>query len=636
MKKYRKYLYAFIAALVLTVLMGAGVVQRIDKWLQDWLFQHPRVTSGDILIIGIDEYAFDQLGPYYTWDRTVIASALEALAADPEKKPAVTAVDILYAGTTTEEADARLAKAAENLGNVVTACLAEYGEQIVWEDGHAVSLNSSAVLAVEQPFEALKKVTVQGHINAMNDLDGILRHALLYADTQEGSRIYSMAYETARLYAEQKGQTLEQPLVNSAGHFYVSFASRPGGYYDGVSVAKLINGEVPADYWAGKIVLIGPYATALQDSYFTSIAKAKTMHGVEFQANVIQCLLEGRSKVEVPEWVQMVILFLLCFAAAIWFQKLKVAGGAALFGAMIIAGGGIPYLLYQIGLITHPLWLPVCGAVLYVLSLVLHYVQASRERQALALERERIEAELSLAARIQSESLQKEFPPFPDRQEFDIYASMDPAKEVGGDLYDFFLIDDDHLALVIGDVSGKGVPAALFMMLSLSLIRYVARTQSLSPAKILQTVNQEICDHNPAEMFVTVWLGILEISTGNMITANAGHEYPALKQPDGHFELVMDKHGLVIGGMEGLRYRETELHLQPGAKLFVYTDGVAEATNVREELFGTDRTIEALQDSEQGTPQEILETVDRHVRKFVGEAPQFDDMTMLCLEYRGQ
>ena len=212
---------------------------------------------------------------------------------------------------------------------------------------------------------------------------------------------------------------------------------------------------------------------------------------------------------------------------------------------------------------------------------------------------------------------------------------MDPAKEVGGDLYDFLLIDDDHLALVIGDVSGKGVPAALFMMVATTLIRHVARTQILSPGKILQAINDEICARNPAQMFITVWLGILEISTGKLITANAGHEYPAVKQPGGSFELTKAKHGLVIGAMEGIRYREFEMILEPGAKLFVYTDGVPEATDAHEELFGDDRMIAALKEAEQGTPQEIMENVNRRVQEFVGNAPQFDDLTMLCLEYRG-
>ena len=211
---------------------------------------------------------------------------------------------------------------------------------------------------------------------------------------------------------------------------------------------------------------------------------------------------------------------------------------------------------------------------------------------------------------------------------------MTPAKEVGGDLYDFFMIDDDHLALVIGDVSGKGVPAALFMMVAVSLIHHVCRGE-FSPAKVLQTVNGEICARNPEEMFVTVWLGILEISTGRLTAANAGHEYPALKRPGEPFELVKDRHGFVIGGMEGMRYRDYELRLEPGGKLFVYTDGIPEANDASGALFGAERMVAALRDSEDGSPAQVLEGVQSAVAAFVGDAPQFDDLTMLCLQYNG-
>ena len=295
---------------------------------------------------------------------------------------------------------------------------------------------------------------------------------------------------------------------------------------------------------------------------------------------------------------------------------------------------GVSWLLFRFGVITHPLWLPSAVLFLFLAAMGIQYRQASRERQRLALENERIGAELALATRIQANSLPKEFPPFPDRKEFELYASMTPAKEVGGDLYDFFLIDDDHLALTIGDVSGKGVPAALFMMLGSALIRNAAMNQT-SPGKILTLVNQQICARNPEEMFITVWMGVLEISTGLLTAANAGHEYPALKQPDGSFELMKDRHGVVIGAMDVARYRDYTIQLTPGAKLFVYTDGVAEATNSSEQLFGTERMIEALRKFEDGTPEEVLRSVRGSVDAFVGKAPQFDDLTMLCIQYLG-
>ena len=249
-------------------------------------------------------------------------------------------------------------------------------------------------------------------------------------------------------------------------------------------------------------------------------------------------------------------------------------------------------------------------------------------------ERERISTELSLATRIQAAFIPHLFPPFPDRPEFALYATMDPAKEVGGDFYDFFLIDEDHLGLVMADVSGKGVPAALFMMASKIILQSCAMLGQ-GPAAILTKTNEAICSNNQEGMFVTVWLGILEISTGKLRAANAGHEYPVLKPADGDFALLKDKHGFVIGGMSGVRYREYELQLTPGVKLFVYTDGVPEASNARNELFGTERMLSALNERADGTPEDILATVRRAVDGFVQEAEQFDDLTMLCLEYKG-
>ena len=247
---------------------------------------------------------------------------------------------------------------------------------------------------------------------------------------------------------------------------------------------------------------------------------------------------------------------------------------------------------------------------------------------------ERIASELAVATNIQASMLPMDFDKFSARDGFMIYATMTPAKEVGGDFYDFFLIDDDHLCMVMADVSGKGVPAALFMMASKIILANNAM-QGKSPAKILEDANAAICANNKEEMFVTVWLGILEISTGKITAANAGHEYPAIRYADGRFELYKDKHGFVIGGMDGVKYKEYELQLSPGAQLFVYTDGVAEATNAENELFGTGRMIEALNINPGVKPKEVLSNVRSAVDGFVKEVEQFDDLTMLCMEYIG-
>ena len=243
-------------------------------------------------------------------------------------------------------------------------------------------------------------------------------------------------------------------------------------------------------------------------------------------------------------------------------------------------------------------------------------------------------AELDMAAVIQREALPSEFPAFPERKEFEIYASMNPAREVGGDFYDFFMVDDDHLGIVIADVSDKGMPAALFMMASKILIRNYAMVRK-SPKAALEAANRQLCEGNNSRMFVTVWLGILDLRTGLLTAVNAGHEYPVLKTPGDRFELYKDRHGLVLGVMDGVPYKEYEIIMEKGEMLFVYTDGVPEAIDARKEQFGTDRLTEALNSGKAETPQEVLRTVNQAVNDFVKDAPQFDDLTMLCIKYNG-
>ncbi|MBO5576419.1 MAG: PP2C family protein-serine/threonine phosphatase [Ruminococcus sp.] len=245
-------------------------------------------------------------------------------------------------------------------------------------------------------------------------------------------------------------------------------------------------------------------------------------------------------------------------------------------------------------------------------------------------EKERISAELDLARVIQENQLPSKFPAFPGRMDFDIYASMTPAKEVGGDFYDFYLLDDDHLALVIADVSGKGIPASLFMMMSKILINNYS-AMGLSPKEVLEKANDTIFKYNKQRMFVTVWFGVLEISTGKVCASNAGHEYPIIKQPDGKFELYKDKHGFVAGAVNKMKYTEYEFELEKGGILFLYTDGVPEATNAQEEMYGTQRLVDQLNKMKGASPKELLEGVHKSVDEFVGDAPQFDDLTMLCI-----
>ncbi len=245
-------------------------------------------------------------------------------------------------------------------------------------------------------------------------------------------------------------------------------------------------------------------------------------------------------------------------------------------------------------------------------------------------EKERISTELDLAQRIQENMLPNVFPPYPDRHDLDIHASMDPAKEVGGDFYDFFLIDHDHLGLVMADVAGKGIPAALFMMMARIMINYSAKT-GVPPAEVLRRVNERICENNEAEMFVTVWLGILDMNTGEVVAANAGHEYPMLRGAKGDFVLRKDPHGFVVGGMEGVKFRDYRFTLERGGTLFLYTDGLPEANNAKGKLFGTDRVLEVLNANPDASAEQLLDAMTKAVAKYVGKTEQFDDLTMMAV-----
>ena len=257
-----------------------------------------------------------------------------------------------------------------------------------------------------------------------------------------------------------------------------------------------------------------------------------------------------------------------------------------------------------------------------------------KELSAVTAEKERIGAELNVATRIQADMLPSIFPAFPRRDEFDLFASMSPAKEVGGDFYDFYLIDDDHIALVVADVSGKGVPAALFMVIAKTLIKSRAMLGE-SPSQILYNVNNQLSEGNESSMFVTVWLAVIQLSTGKGLAANAGHEHPAIRRAGGKYELSVYRHSPAVAMMEGMKFPEHEFELHPGDSLFMYTDGVAEAVDPAYEQFGTDRMLDALNKNPDASPEKQSKTVRDAIDKFVGEAEQFDDITMLCLKYTG-
>lgn len=246
----------------------------------------------------------------------------------------------------------------------------------------------------------------------------------------------------------------------------------------------------------------------------------------------------------------------------------------------------------------------------------------------------RIDAELAFAKAIQHSALPSVFPPYPGREEFDIHAAMFTAKEVGGDFYDFYFVDEDTLAFLIADVSGKGIPAAMFMMQSKTLLKSCAES-GMSIEQVFTTANEKLCEGNDAGMFVTAWMGLLNVKTGCVTFANAGHNPPVLRRNGGEFAYHKTRAGFVLAGMEGIRYRKFELQLQPGDTLYLYTDGVTEATNTAQELYGEDRLQALLNQHTEASAKEICQAVKTDVDAFAGEMEQFDDITMLCLTWHG-
>ena len=246
----------------------------------------------------------------------------------------------------------------------------------------------------------------------------------------------------------------------------------------------------------------------------------------------------------------------------------------------------------------------------------------------------RIDAELAFAKAIQHSALPSVFPPYPHRGEFSLWATMHTAKEVGGDFYDFYFVDDDHLVFLVADVSGKGIPAAMFMMTAKTLLKSYAEA-GLPVDEVFTRANEELCANNDAGMFVTAWMGCLNVKTGELTYANAGHNPPLIRRAGAEFAYLKERTGFVLAGMEGIRYRKMELQLSPGDTIFLYTDGVTEAANAEEALYGEARLLELLNRKQNAPAKELCEAVKADVDAFAGEAEQFDDITMLCLTWHG-
>ena len=371
---------SLIVAALFTAVAGFGLLDSPDGAVSDKLYQRPAAADGEIVVIGMDQRALDALGPM-PWPRAYMADAINYLNSDPEQAPAVIGIDVLYVGESADpDGDAALADAAELGGNVVTAAAATFSSGLV-EGGDGFYMDTRAVLAWDAPFDALANLTDTGHINAMADGDGIIRHALLYVDTPAGERVYSFARTVYERYAAYHCLDMIPLPETTDGFFYLPYTAAPGGYYDGVSFLDVLDGAVDPAYFAGKIVLIGPYAAGLQDEYRTSIDHAAPMYGIEIQANQIDAYRDRFLPREVSRALQLALLFLISALSLAWFHDRRV--GPALLSWLAVSAGwvGLCAALYRAGWVLHVLWVPLAVTVLFIGSVAANYIRAQKEKR---------------------------------------------------------------------------------------------------------------------------------------------------------------------------------------------------------------------------------------------------------------
>ena len=376
-----KICISLLVSAILCLLAWSGVLDEMDGSISDALYQRPGMTDGEIVVIGIDQRAIEELGPM-PWPRDIMADAVAYLNSDPEQKPEVIGIDVLYVGQSADpDADAYLAEIAAEGENLVVASAASFGNSIV-DDGESFYLDERSVLYWDSPYPDLDDVTDTGHINAMADADGIIRHALLYVDSPDGERVYSFARVLYERWCEANG-TDPNPLPDTVdnGFFYLPYTARGGGYYENVSVIDCLEGLVdPADF-AGKIVLIGPYAAGMQDEYRTAIDHAAPMYGIEIQANQIEAFRKGFYPAEAGNPLQLILLFLICAGVLYFLIDRKVLPAILIWLAVSGLWIAVCAALYRMGVILHVLWVPLFVTILFVATVALNYFRTQKEKR---------------------------------------------------------------------------------------------------------------------------------------------------------------------------------------------------------------------------------------------------------------
>jgi adenylate cyclase len=609
--------------------------------------------GGPAVIVEIDERALDAKGQW-PWPRTVVAELIEAIA---DAKPAAIGVDLLFVEPDRQApgADARLAKALQ--GNDVVLGIAGLERR----DRRFPFPPQSAPVKVSSARDLpLRKY--DGHLASRPEINkAAAGRGLLSADTSDrivrrvpfiariGNVIVpALSLETLRVATgasglrveDRGGERVEVVLgdvripLQSDGTFYVYFSPHSGDRF--VSAADVFSGEAAAELLSGKIALIGVSGLGLLD--FQATPLGERIPGVEVHAQILEQIFDGvyLRRPAGAAWIEALMLLLAGLAFIVFVPDVRPLPRALVLGGalLVIVGGGV--LGFNFGLLFNAS-APALGALLsFGATVAATLAEADRQRRLLREAQARVAGELEAARRIQMGLLPTPREQFAKEQRFSVDAMLEPARTVGGDFYDCFMLDDDKLFFVVADVSGKGLAASLFMALSKALLKSIALRRGDDPAWMLARASKEINRDNRESMFVTALAGVLDAKTGRLLVCNAGHEPPVICRAGGKPERSSDPGGPPLCVLRDFVYENSEHTLGPAEWFCVITDGVTEAMNEQGKLYGGPRVLEALDAMQSASPDAVIGALVDDVRRFAGSAEKSDDMTLLCVRWNGE
>jgi len=602
------------------------------------------------VIVEIDERTLDLKGQW-PWPRTVVAELIEAIA---DAKPAAIGVDLLFVepDRSTPGADALLAKAVQGRNVVLGIAGLERRDRRYPFPPQAAPVRFSGMRELPlrrydghlQSRPEINKAAAGRGLLSADSSDRIVRRVPLIARIGQVV-VPALSLETLRvatgtpaLRVEDRGRERVQIVlgdvaipVQSDGSFYVYFSPHDPHRY--VSAADVFSGDAAAELLAGKVVLIGVSGLGLLD--FQATPLGERIPGVEVHAQILEQIFDDAylRRPAGAAWIEALILLLAGFAFILFVPEVRPAARAALLGGALAAiiGGGL--LAFKGGLLFNAA-APAIGALLFFgATVAATLAEADRQQRLLREAQARVAGELEAARRIQMGLLPSPRERFKAETRFAVDALLEPARSVGGDFYDCFMLDDDRLFFVVADVSGKGLAASLFMALSKALLKSIALRRGDDPAYILARASKEINRDNREALFVTALAGVLDPRTGKLVVCNAGHEPPVICRPGGKPERSTDPGGPPLCVIRDYAYQSVEHTLARGEWFCVITDGVTEAMDERGRLYGMPRVLETLDALQSAAPDVVIGALRDDVRRYAGRAEQSDDITLLCVRW---